>query len=365
MNLLELRLHQFRSYESAVFRFEPGAIHILEGANAQGKTNVIEAISYLSNLRSFRTRNIRDLIRHGTSGFAIDAVCENRNIRETLRIFYESGRKKLYRFGQSVPSFSQFVGILNAVLFSPDDMAFFTGAPALRRRFLDTELVKLSTAYTASLSAFQKILRERNALLKRRNPDRQLLDTYTSRMISLQKVIISQRQKFADSLNDRLLSLYPPFSQGHEKLEIRYRTFVDTGQDLEQQMKKIYEKDLTRDMKMQTTTSGIHKDDLIFLLDGYPMPEASSQGQKRSSLLALKLSLCEIIREKSGQYPVFLLDDVFSELDPFRRQKLIDLLPEGMQVCITAAEPLQADFGSRKVIIHQIRKERKEDRHEP
>lgn len=169
MNLLELHLHQFRSYHESVFRFEPDAIHILEGANAQGKTNIIEAIAYISNLRSFRTRNLRDLTEHGQPSFSIDAVCEHGGIREPLRIHHEAGKKKLFRFGNPVASFSRFVGTLNAVLFSPDDMMFFSGAPVLRRRFMDTELVKLSQSYTSALRTTQKLLKNRNALLKKKN----------------------------------------------------------------------------------------------------------------------------------------------------------------------------------------------------
>ncbi|WP_294729872.1 DNA replication/repair protein RecF [uncultured Faecalibaculum sp.] len=367
MNLLELRLHQFRSYHQAAFHFDPGTIHILEGANAQGKTNVIEAISYVSNLRSFRTRNVRDLIEHSASGFSIDAICESQGRRENLRIHHEDGKKKLFRYGNPVPSFSQFVGTLNAVLFSPDDMMFFTGAPALRRRFLDTELVKLSSAYTEALRSCQKLLKERNALLKRRQFDQLLLDTYTDGLIAQQQTVVQQRQRFVMHLNRKLKKLYPVFSKGEETLEIQYKTFADPEKDTGRQMKIIYEKNLDRDRRFGATGDGIHKDDLVFLLDGYPMPAVSSQGQKRSALLALKLALCAIIKEKTGQYPVFLLDDVFSELDPDRRQKLIDLLPEDMQVFITAAEPVQADFKGRQVCVHHIRKKSKgkDGQHEP
>ncbi len=357
MNLLELHLHQFRSYHESVFRFEPGAIHILEGANAQGKTNIIEAIAYISNLRSFRTRNLRDLTEHGQPSFSIDAVCEHGGVREPLRIYHEAGKKKLFRFSNPVASFSRFVGTLNAVLFSPDDMMFFSGAPALRRRFMDTELVKLSQSYTSALRASQKLLKNRNALLKKKQPEPFLLETVTEQLVDTQGTVIRQRQGFVNRLNERLREFYPVFSGGTEHLEIQYRTFVDTERNLETQMKDLYRKTRERDLRFSVTGDGIHKDDLVFLLNGYPMSAVGSQGQKRSALLALKLSLCSIIQEKTGQYPVFLLDDVFSELDPVRRQKLIDLIPQNMQVFITAAEPVQADFGNRMVCVHHIKKE--------
>ncbi len=172
-----------------------------------------------------------------------------------------------------------------------------------------------------------------------------------------QGTVIRQRQGFVNRLNERLREFYPVFSGGTEHLKIQYRTFVDTERNLETQMKDLYRKTRERDLRFSVTGDGIHKDDLVFLLNGYPMTAVGSQGQKRSALLALKLSLCSIIQEKTGQYPVFLLDDVFSELDPARRQKLIDLIPQNMQVFITAAEPVQADFGNRMVCVHHIKKE--------
>lgn len=191
----------------------------------------------------------------------------------------------------------QFVGTLNAVLFSPDDMMFLQ-APGAWRRFLDTELVKLSSAYTEALRSCQKLLKERNALLKRRQFDQLLLDTYTDGLIAQQQTVIQQRQRFVMHLNRKLKKLYPVFSKGEETLEIQYKTFADPEKDTVRQMRTIYEKNLDRDRRFGATGDGIHKDDLVFLLDGYPMPAVSSQGQKRSALLALKLALCAIIKEK-------------------------------------------------------------------
>ena len=362
MNVLQLKLDRYRSYDDAVFTFEPDVIHILQGANAQGKTNIVEAIYFLSHLRSFRTSQTASLIEHGESGFALEAKAESHGRTEKLRIYMDRSHKQLYRYGQPVRSFSDFVGILNAVLFCPDDLSLFTDGPSARRRFIDMELVKLSKNYTALLGRFQKLLHSRNTLLKSPAIDNALLDVVTEQLIEAEELIAMQRSRFTSQLMEKAEKLYPFFSEGRESFTGRYKTFVDVNEDMKSQMRGIYEKSGGRDRKMQQTTCGVHKDDVQFYLDGHPVALNASQGQKRSALLTLKLALCQMIYEKSGQYPILLLDDVFSELDSVRQQKFVELLPKDMQVFITTATEVHADWNGRKVVIHEIRKKEKESK---
>lgn len=351
MNVLELKLSSFRGYARESLAFQPETVHILQGKNAQGKTNLVEALYFLSHLRSFRTTQIRDMVRYGSHEFALEARIEHGDRTETLRAVFEDGHKYLFRFNDPVRSFSAFIGILNAVLFCPDDLFLFGAAPAVRRKFMDAEISKLSHTYTASLSQFQKLLKERNTVLKQMPADRTLVQAITQQMISLQIPLIRQRHAFIQKLSEKAGTLYPFFSDHQETLQVEYETFADPAGDLEAGLPAIFQEDLERDLRWGNTAHGIHKDDLIFLLDGKPVAATASQGQKRSILLALKLALCDLIKEQSGEYPVLLLDDVFSELDPGRRQKLIDLLPEKMQIFITTAEPVEADWTG-----HQVRK---------
>lgn len=365
MNLLTLKLERFRSYDKADFSFEPGAIHILQGANAQGKTNVIEAVYYLSNLRSFRTSQPASLVQYGQTGFALDAKVESGKRKEILRIYMDQSKKYLFHNGQAVSTFSAFVGILNAVLFCPDDLTLFTDPPAARRKFVDTELVKLSQTYTTTLSGYQKLLRSRNNILKNGDPDENLLAALTRQMVDAQMAIMEQRARFIHELMEKAGKLYPFFSRGKETLSASYKTAVNLEGDWQSQLEQAYEQSLQRDLLYKNTSVGIHKDDVVFYLNGHSLAQSASQGQKRSALLALKLALCQMIREKSGEYPVFLLDDVFSELDPDRQQKLIDLLMKDMQIFITTASPIQADWNGRPVYIHEIQKKEKEQISEP
>lgn len=354
MNLQKLKLSDYRNFETASFSFEPDTIHIFRGRNAQGKTNLLEAIYFLSHLRSWRTLKTPSLIRHGQKSFRLEGTVETRGRLEQLKSVFSSGKKFLFRADKPVRSFSEFVGILNAVLFSPDDLSLFSDSPKERRRMMDMELVKLSRSYTATLSAFQKLLKERSAVLKSVRPDRILLDTLTAQMIDAQAVLIAQRHAFISLLEEKASAVFPQFSQGEEQLSIRYKTCVDLEKDLRAQLKESYEKSRDRDLLMKTTSVGVHKDDLEFYLNGKLITQTASQGQKRSVMLALKIGLCEVIKEKSGQYPILLLDDVFSELDESRRQGLIASLPEEIQIFITTAEEVSPAWFSRPVKFYTV-----------
>lgn len=366
MNIRKLKFYHFRNYDKASFSFDENTIHVLQGKNAQGKTNIVEGIYFLSLLRSFRTNKLAHLVKHGEASFVIEADVESKGRIEELKVAVSDSKKQLFRFNDPVAKYSSFVGMVNAILFCPDDMTLFSDAPAARRKFIDMELIKLSKSYTATLSHYQKLLKERNQALKQPYVDRSLLDVYTRQMIQDQKIIISQRHRFLDELMEKVRTLYPFFSDGQERMEARYETFVSIEEDdLQRAMRACYEKTLERDLQYKNTQIGVHKDDFVFLLDGVPLVEAASQGQKRSVLLALKLGLAQIVYEKGGQYPILLLDDVFSELDESRRRKLIAMLPETMQIFITSAEPIPKSWFERPVKFYEIENGKiKEDLHE-
>lgn len=353
MNIKKLKFYHFRNYDKASFSFEKNAVHVLQGKNAQGKTNIVEGIYFLSLLRSFRTNKTVNMIRHGQSSFVIEAEVETKGRVEELKAAVSGTKKQLFRFNDPVARYSEFVGTVNAVLFCPDDMTLFSDSPAARRKFIDMELIKLSRSYTATLSHYQKLLKERNQALKQPYPDQTLIGIYTKQMITDQKIIIRQRAAFVKDLMEKAQKLYPFFSGGEEKIDAIYETFAKE-EDTETAMEKMYAKTLERDIQYKNTQIGIHKDDFLFLLNGMPVVQIASQGQKRSALLSLKLGLAQIIYEKDGQYPILLLDDVFSELDQDRRKKLIEMLPHEMQIFITSAEPIPKDWFDRPVKFYEI-----------
>ena len=354
MNLQKLELVHFRNYERSSYQFEPACVHCLYGNNAQGKTNIIEAIYFLSHLRSFRTSHIDSLTMHQKEWMSISAWIESHGHNEQLKIVVSQKKKHLFVYQDPVRRYSDFSGKVNAILFCPDDMLLFQQSPRSRRRFIDMELMKLSHTYTATLSHFQSLLKQRNRLLKQDVLDDLLLNTLTEQMIQDEEIIISQRSKFVKEWMDQSRSLYPFFSEQKERIDAHYQTFVKWDH-LQENLKMAYEKSLERDKQYRQTTFGIHKDDIVFLLNEKPLHEVGSQGQKRSFLLAMKLGLTQIIYEKTQQYPILLLDDVFSELDPIRQKQLIQHLPQSMQVFITSTEPIDKHwFGNRSVRFYHI-----------
>ena len=209
--------------------------------------------------------------------------------------------------------------------------------------------MKLSKTYTATLSSYQKILKQRNQALKQNKVDECLVQIYLDQMIDVQKIIMKQRNEFLNSLMIKARELYPFFSNEKEYIDAKYITFIDLDGDMKEAYAKVFEKE----KKYHQTLIGIHRDDILFELNGKPVCEVASQGQKRSFVLALKLGLAQIIYEKSGQYPILLLDDVFSELDDLRKRQLIEKLPRDMQIFITTTERLNMHW-NREVRFYDI-----------
>lgn len=354
MNIQKLKLSHYRNFEKASFSFEPGCVHVFRGRNAQGKTNLLEAMYFLCHLRSWRTSKTPALIEHGQDHFLLECTVENKGRMERLRTVFSHGKKYLFRNEKPVATFSSFVGILNAVLFSPSDLTLFSDPPKERRKLMDMELVKLSHSYTDTLSTFQKLLRQRSEILKTRRPDEILLDTITEQMIDAQAVLIRQRSAFVTRLEEKIQAIFPGFSQGDEQLTLRYKTCVDSLDSIESSLRAQYEKSRTRDLQMKTTSIGVHRDDLEFYLNDRLVTQTASQGQRRSIMLSLKIALCQVIEETTSQTPVLLLDDVFSELDPLRRARLIEAFPRQTQIFITTSEEVRPEWFCRPVRFYTV-----------
>ena len=286
---------------------------------------------------------------HGCNEFCVQAAVESNHRKEELKVIVDHQKKHLFRFQNPVKKYSDFIGIENAILFCPDDLSLFTSSPKNRRRFIDMELMKLSKTYTVTLSSYQKILKQRNQALKQSKVDECLVQIYLDQMIDVQKIIMKQRNEFLNSLMIKARELYPFFSNEKEYIDAKYITFIDLDGDMKEAYAKIFEKE----KKYHQTLIRIHRDDILFELNGKPVCEVASQGQKRSFVLALKLGLAQIIYEKSGQYPILLLDDVFSELDNLRKRQLIEKLPNDMQIFITTTERLNMHW-NREVRFYDI-----------
>lgn len=357
MILQKLAMRNYRNYEKTDLDFEPG-VHLITGKNAQGKTNLLEAIAYLSTTRSHRTSEDRDLIQEGKQAFVLRAAIKKQAKTMELRVALNEQGKNLYLYQTPIKRVSDFIGEFNAVLFCPDDMMLFQASPRVRRRFIDMELSKLSKSYTRVLNEAGKLLKERNAYLKQDQIDETYLSVLTEQLIEKQVVIMRQRQHFLDDLLDNCTAFYEELSRDHTTLSFAYHSCVPYSEDLDvlrQRLKERYVKNKERDRFMKQTTIGTHKEDFMFLINGRELSSYASQGQKRSVLLSMKIGIVYMIHSLIQDYPVLLLDDVFSELDEGRKQKLLTSLPKDVQIFISTTDVHEIPvIASRKYFVWQV-----------
>lgn len=342
MMLKQLRLHNFRNYDDINLTFDDG-MQILTGKNAQGKTNLLEAILYLSTTRSHRTSHDQDLIKEQMDAFFIRATIEKKNKKEELQLTVNEKGKNLFIYKNPVIKVSDFIGEFNSVMFCPDDMNLFQASPRVRRRFIDMELSKISKTYVSTLFVAQKLLKERNSYLKHASIDHDYLQVLTMQLIDAQIIIMKQRSGFLKELIEVCRVFYCQLSNDDTMLEVVYEScvpYMENTVELKENLVKRYEKNLERDILFKQTTTGIHKEDFVFQMNGKELATYASQGQKRSVLLALKVGMIHMIYKIIGEYPVLLLDDVFSELDEVRRSVLLKTLPKEVQIFISTTDLL-------------------------
>lgn len=333
MFVKRLKLRNFRNYSYADVELNPH-MNVISGNNAQGKTNLLESLVYLSLTRSHRLTKDGMLIKEGEPFSNISCVLEDDDIeRELEAVIYDKG-KTLMIHHQPVKRSSEFVGILNTVLFSPDDLTIFTDAPGDRRRLMNQEIAKVSNKYLLALNHDQSLLKERNLLLKNDHPDMQLLHTFDEQLSAEEYVIITERKKFVQEINRYISSLYQNLSDESTVVTMQYKCCMDSDVTTEALI-NMHQDALENDRFRKSTTTGVHHEDLIFLMDGENLIQRASQGQKRMTVLAFKMALMNYIRNTTGKVPVLLLDDVLSELDDTRQRKLIDMINGTYQCLIT------------------------------
>ncbi len=336
MIVKSLKLRNFRNYEKAEVTFSPG-LNLITGKNAQGKTNLLESLVYLSMTRSHRISNDRRLIRNDAPFADISCVYDDGMERELEAIIHPKGKTLKVR-RQPVKRSSEFVGLLNVVLFAPDDLTLFTDSPADRRRVMNQEITKISGRYLAALNRYQNLLKDRNILLKNDRIDRSLLDTLDEQMAAMEVMIVQIRRKFCESIDAGITNYYRELSGDSVIVRMKYKCCITETENLEEALLKMHRDARDHDLEKHVTTCGIHHEDLIFEMNGTNITMLASQGQKRMTMLAFKLALLDFIRTETDRSPVLLLDDVLSELDSERQQKLLEMVCEPYQCMITATE---------------------------
>lgn len=347
MQINRITLRGFRNYEETAAKFVPG-VNLLVGGNANGKTNLLEAIRYLSTGRSFRTRKEAELIRFDAEFADLEAEILSQERNRTLRAILFSGRRprQLWLAGVKQKSASCLAGVLNTVLFCPEDLLVLKKGAAPRRKLIDSVICQLRPNYDAAVTEYGRLLEQKAALLRDRYETPSLLAVlpeYNARMAQVGALVISYRARFLQALEQSAARFHEEFSGGGERLTLRYRTVssvVDPFASLECLRNWLAEHQASHaraELESAQCLSGPHRDDFEASLNGLPIAQFASQGQTRTAAISLKLAERELLRRESGETPVLLLDDVLSELDFGRQDFVLNQLKDG-QVFITCCE---------------------------
>lgn len=343
MIVKKIELENFRNYRNLCEEFH-SQVNIFLGENAQGKTNLLEAIYLTSAGKSFRTGREKDLI-HFDADFCRVFIAYQRDGEGEVSIAVNRDGKRIGKVnGIRIEKTSQILDNVLAVIFSPEDLKIVKEDPEKRRRFMDRELCQLKISYYRNLNRYNKVLQQRNAYLKEENLEEAVLSVWDEHLYKYGKELVHEREEFIRRLNDISCEIHQGITEGseeREKLEIRYVPNISSQEDYKLAISQALETDRFRG----NTSRGPHRDDFEVFINDINVRNFGSQGQQRTAALSIKLAEIALIREDKAESPILLLDDVFSELDSTRQRYLIDYL-EGLQIFITAADISQSVLGS-------------------
>lgn len=332
MIIKSLELADFRNYETLNISFDEGT-NILYGDNAQGKTNILEAIYVSSTTKSHKGSKDKEIINFDKEEAHIRTCLLKEAVEYRVDMHLRKSKSKGIAIdGQKIKKAAELLGLLNVVFFSPEDLSIIKNGPAERRRFADMELCQLDSFYLYNLNHYNKIISQRNKLLKDMyfNPSlKETLNIWDSQLISFGSKIIERRELFSKQLCEIISDIHSKLSGGKENLVIKYEPDVEI-ENFERKMKENQEKDI----HAKITSTGPHRDDFSFIVNGIDIRKFGSQGQQRTAALSLKLSEIELVKKMKRDSPVLLLDDVLSELDSNRQNYLLNSIGD-IQTIIT------------------------------
>ena len=313
----KLNLNNFRNIQQLSVSFDR-PITILYGDNGQGKTNIVESLYLLSNTTSFRTSYYKEMIKNEEDEAIVEASVLTSKRKEKYKVSLKKNGKSVSLNGIVITKLSDYIGKLNAICFSPEDVSLFKDSPGIRRHFLDKELSSLFPVYIKQLIVFKNVLEQRNALLKE-TVDNTLLEVIDDKLIE---------------------SSYRKITNENQTIKISYHTFLDelNKDNYFNKAKLIYQSSFKKDKEKMYTNHGIHKDDFKVYLNDLEIDMFASQGQQRLISLCMKLAVVEIVSKANKQEPLIILDDAFSELDAKKKEKLLDYVLSKNQVFITCTD---------------------------
>jgi len=342
LRIKRLYLKNFRNYSEDNINFAYNT-SLIYGDNAQGKTNIIEALFLISTGKSHRTNNMRELVKHGENQFRVMLEFEDNGYNQNIEINYIKGeRKDLLINGVKKEKISELLGIVPSVLFSPESIFFVKGAPGERRRIMDIVLCQIKKDYLINLQRYNRIIKNKNIVLKQiqsgRN-EKEQLDIWDEELSITGIEIINDRQILIEKLEKRMNKIIKGISDGKEKVKIKYRTFkeMDKIPKDHKDLLEIIVNNREKEIEIGSSIYGPHRDDMEILLNGKSARTYCSQGQQRSIALSLCIAIMGLMEEKLGKETLLLLDDVMSELDEKRQNFLLDLIGN-RQAVITTTE---------------------------
>lgn len=350
MIIKSIALKDFRNYPSLFLEFQSG-VNILYGDNAQGKTNILEAIYLCATSKSHRTTKDKELINFSKEESHIRMILEKKGIDQKIDIHLKNNKKKGIAInGIPINKLNQLFGVVNVVLFSPEDLTIIKNGPSYRRKFINLELCQLNPLYYHYLVQYYQILKQRNNLLKQiysnENEWKNMIEIFDQQLLEYGSKIINERQLFINQLNDIVEKIHKILTDNNEKLLISYEPNV-----ISSDYKKKLKQSLQKDIKTKTTNYGPHKDDICFKINNIDVRKYGSQGQQRTCALSLKLAEIELVKMICNDEPILLLDDVLSELDT-KRQRLLLYNISSIQTIITCTGV--EDFIKRNIEINNI-----------
>ncbi|OOM11061.1 DNA replication/repair protein RecF [Clostridium saccharobutylicum] len=334
MYVKNIMLVNYRNYENLQIELNKN-VNVFIGDNAQGKTNVLEAIYYGAFAKSHRTSKDKELINWKNDKAYISLLIGKSRLDKKIDInILRDGKKAIKVNSVKVNKIGELFGTFNVVMFSPEDLKVIKEAPNLRRKVLDMELSQINKKYYFNLVQYNKILNERNSILKSRNFNSDILEIYDLQLVNHADYIISKRLEYIDKINFYGNEIHSEITDGKEKIKFKYNCTVNNLDDFKTNYLKKLQDNILRDKEKGLTSIGPHRDDFSIFINNIDTKIFGSQGQQRTAILTMKFSSLKIIKEITGEYPVLLLDDVLSELDLNRKKYILSTI-NGIQTIIT------------------------------
>ena len=337
MYIEKIKLKNFRNYKEQEIEFNKN-INIIYGDNAQGKTNILEAIFYCAFGKSFRTSKEKELILLDEPNLQVEVLFQKSDRAGKIKIGLEN-KKQIEINGVKIKKLSELVGNLVVVIFTPDDIQIFKSGPDQRRRFLDMMIGQLRPNYIHYLNLFYKVIEQRNNYLKQikeENKDENMLEIWDEKLAEYAEVICKYRNEFVEKIKEKIIKIHENVTDGKEKINIEYKTECDKKEEYLKLLNQRRKLDIIKGF----TTKGIHRDDFKVLINDKALEVYGSQGQHRTAILSLKLAELYVIYDEIGEYPILLLDDFMSELDEKRRRRFLEKIND-TQVIITCTDKME------------------------